>query len=463
MSFPKNFIWGVAAAAYQIEGAARKDGKGASIWDVFCKKPDAIWSGHTGDVACDHYHRYKDDIKLMRQLGVKAYRLSLSWPRLIPGGTGAVNQKGVDFYNQLIDELLANKIEPYVTLFHWDYPYELFCRGGWLNNDSPDWFADYTRVAVEKFSDRVKHWMTLNEPNGFVWAGHQMGIHAPGLTLGPTELLRVTHNVLLSHGKAVQVIRSAAPKNSTVDFVLSGGGVKIPASHKKADVEAARKATFSIQNAKSESAFKMGEFWWLDPVYLGHYPAEGMAAFEPWLPEIKAGDMQLISQPLDHFCVNIYQGERVRINAQGQTEPAPLPVGAPLISADKVFKWPLTPEALYWGPRFYYERYRKPILISENGMGSITDWVAVDGRVHDAARVDFLHRYLAALKQACADGVDVRGYFQWSILDNFEWSAGYKERFGLVHVDYQTQTRTLKDSAHFYKKVIVSNGGSLNS
>jgi beta-glucosidase len=461
MSFPKSFIWGVAAAAYQIEGAADKDGKGLSVWDVFCKKPGAVWNGHTGNVACDHYHRYKEDIKIMKQLGVQAYRLSLSWPRLMPHGTGKVNPRGVDFYSRLLDALLAAGITPYVTLFHWDYPYDLFCRGGWLNNDCSDWFADYTRVAVENFSDRVKHWMTLNEPNGFVWAGHQLGIHAPGLTLGPTEQLRIIHNILLSHGKAVQVIRALAPQNSTADFVLSGGGAKIPASNKKVDVEAARRATFSIKNAKSAGSFNVGEYWWLDPVYLGRYPQDGLTAFAPYLPEIKPGDMKIISQPLDHFCVNIYKGEKVRINAQGQTEPAPLPVGAPLVSADKVFMWPLTPEALYWGPKFYYERYKKPIMITENGMGSVNDWVSKDGRVHDAPRVDFLHRYLSELKRACADGVHVRAYFQWSILDNFEWSAGYKERYGLVYVNYETQERILKDSAHWYKDVIKTHGKNL--
>jgi beta-glucosidase len=458
MGFPKGFIWGVAAAAYQIEGAADEDGKGPSVWDVFCKKPNAIWNGQKGDVACDHYHCWKNDVKLMKQLGIQAYRFSISWPRVMPSGTGRVNQKGLDFYSKLIDQLLASNIEPYVTLFHWDYPYELFCRGGWLNNDCSDWFADYARLIVTNFSDRVKHWMTLNEPNGFVWAGHQLGIHAPGLTLGPTELLRIIHNILLSHGKATQVIRALAPKNSTVDFVLSGGGAKIPPSHSKKDVAAAREFMFSVKNAKSSESFNIGESWWLDPVYLGHYPTEGLADFAPYLPKIKPEDLKTISQPLDHFCVNIYKGQRIRLDAHGRSEPAPLPVGAALVSADKTFMWPFTPEALYWGPKFYYERYKKPILITENGMGSVTDWVARDGRVHDAGRVDFLARYLGALKKACADGVDVRAYFQWSILDNFEWSAGYKERYGIVYVDYQTQERIPKDSAFFYKKVIASNG-----
>ena len=450
MSFPKNFVWGAAAASYQIEGAAYKDGKGLSVWDMLCRKPGAIWSGHSGDVACDHYHRYQEDVALMQKIGLHAYRLSISWPRVLPDGSGAVNAQGLDFYKRLIDELLHAGITPYVTLFHWDYPDELYCRGGWLNPDSPDWFAEYAAVVVDALSDRVQHWMTLNEPQVFIGLGHQQGTHAPGNTLSFARVLRAGHHALLAHGKAVQAIRAHAKSESRVGYAPVGL-IRFPAHDGPEDVETARSATFSMTKKDC-----WNNTWWMDPVLLGRYPEDGLKLFGRDVPPIHAHDMQTICQPLDFLGVNIYHGQAVRAGTEQQARSVEFPPG----SAQTAFRWPVTPEALYWGPKFLYERYNLPLYITENGMSNI-DWVALDGHVHDPQRIDFLTRYVRQLGTACADGVDLRGYFQWSIMDNFEWAEGYKERFGLIYIDYQTQQRILKDSAYWYKELIASNGATL--
>jgi len=455
MSFPEGFVWGAAAAAYQIEGAAYEDGKGLSTWDVFCRKPGAIRAGDTGDIACDHYHRYADDVELMRRLGLHAYRFSISWPRVLPSGTGSVNAAGIDFYDRLIDALLAAGITPYATLYHWDYPYELYCRGGWLNRDSADWFAEYARVLVDRFSDRVKHWMTLNEPNGSHLAGYRRAVHAPGLNVGVTEWLRAVHNILRCHGKAAQVIRAADP-DAMIGYVHAGSHVKIPASEQQRDVDAARRRMFSLTSSEPEQNSSLDTLW-LDPVYLGRYPDDAFQVFGRCMPEIRDGDMETIHQPLDCFCLNNYRGQVVRADDAGDPQDVLPQTGAPHVSSG----WPCTPDALYWGPRFYYERYGLPIMITENGMGS-ADWVAMDGKVHDARRIDFLRRYLRSLRRASEDGVDIRAYFHWSIMDNFEWSIGYSERYGLVFIDYPTQRRIPKDSAHWYSQVIATNGESLD-
>ena len=450
MSFPKNFVWGVAAAAYQIEGSAKADGRGESVWDMFCRKPGAVWSGHSGAEACDHYRRYKQDVAMMKSLGTHAYRLSVAWPRVIPTGTGKVNAKGLAFYDKLIDELLGAGIAPYVTLFHWDYPLALYHRGGWLNRDSADWFADYVKVVVDKLSDRVKHWMTLNEPVCFTDFGLNTGLHAPGDKLAWAEVLRATHNTLRAHGQAVQVIRARAKIKSVVGWAPCGRTC-IPATDKPADIRAARQSMFKITE---RSIWQHS--WWSDPIFFGHYPAEGLKIFGADAPQIEPGDMRTIKQPLDFFGVNIYSGEVMRAGKQGVPEVVPPLTG----HARTTYGWKLTPAALYWGPRFLQERYKIPVYITENGLGCM-DWVALDGQVHDPQRIDFLTRYQRELKRAIADGVDVRGYFHWSIMDNFEWNEGYKQRFGLVYVDYQTQKRVPKDSFYWYKRVIESNGASL--
>jgi beta-glucosidase len=402
-------------------------------------------------VACDHYHRYKDDVVLMKEIGLQAYRFSIGWPRVLPGGTGAVNPKGLEFYDRLVDELLAADITPYITLFHWDYPYSLYRKGGWLNPDSPEWFAEYTKVIVEELSDRVRHWMTFNEPRVFVGIGHQFGSHAPGLKLDVPEILQICHNVLLSHGKSVQTIRAHAKRESQVGYVVTTGHTHLPASNRPEDIEATRQATFAVNEPNC-----LHTAWWLDPVLLGQYPDDGVQLFGQAMPEIGQDDLTTIAQPLDFVGLNIYMGQRYRADAQGQPEAVPHAPGYQRTA----FHWTVFPETMYWGPKFVWERYQTPIMITENGLSNI-DWVALDGNVHDPQRIDFLNRYLLELQRASKDGVDIRGYFQWSLTDNFEWAQGYHERFGLIHVDFETQQRTLKDSAYWYKDVIASNGGNL--
>ncbi len=452
MAFRSDFVWGAGASSYQVEGAAREDGKGPSGWDEFCRQPGKIWSNHSGETACDHYHRYGEDVSLMQEIGLHAYRLSISWPRVIPGGTGAVNPKGLAFYDSLVDRLLATGIVPYITLFHWDYPYELYRRGGWSARDSSDWFADYAGVVVDKLSDRVRHWITLNEPQCFIGLGHQFGFHAPGDTLEFGRVLTAAHNALLAHGKAVQAIRTGSRTQPLIGFAPVGL-VNTPATESTLDIEAARRAMFAITDRTC-----WNNTWWTDPVFLGRYPEDALALFGADIPAFDDGDMKTICQPLDFFGVNIYFSQPTRAGEDGRPEIVPLPVG----QAMTAFNFPVLPEGLYWGPRFYWERYGLPLLITENGMANI-DWVAMDGAVHDPQRIDFLRRYLLELRRACVDGVDVRGYFQWSILDNFEWTEGYKQRFGLIYVDYPTQKRILKDSACWYRDVIASNGASLDA
>jgi len=453
-SFPKNFVWGAAAASYQVEGAAYEDGKGLSVWDMMCRQPGRIFQGHTGDVACDHYHRYKEDVAIMKEIGLHAYRLSISWPRVIPNGTGAVNEKGLEFYDRLVDELLGAGIEPWVTLFHWDLPYELYCRGHWLNPDISHWFADYTRVIAERLSDRVSNWMTLNEPQCFVGLAMVAGIQAPGLKLGIHDILRSSHNALLAHGRAVQTLRAYGKKNPVIGWAPVGC-IYIPDTESAADIGAARKATFAVKN---EGVFVWNNSWWGDPVVFGKYPEEGLKNYGNAVPAHTEEDMKIISQPVDFYGVNIYHGIRVRAGKDGEPEMIQNPPGFPLTA----LKWNVTPTSMYWGLRFLYERYKLPLIVTENGLSG-ADVISLDGKCHDPQRIDFLQRYLLQYERALAEGVDARGYFQWSIMDNFEWAEGYKERFGLVHVDYATQKRTPKDSARWYKEVIASNGTSLAS
>jgi len=450
MSFPEGFVWGASTAAYQVEGAWNEDGKGPSVWDVFCRQEGAIYRGHTGEVACDHYHHYDDDVAVMKEIGLTGYRFSVSWPRVLPNGIDPVNEKGLAFYDRLVDRLLEAGIEPYLTLFHWDYPYELFLRGGWLNPDSPEWFAAYAETVTRRLSDRVTHWMTLNEPQVFVWAGHSEGRHAPGLRLGAAHLAVASHHVLLAHGRGVQAIRGAARKGVQVGYAPEGI-VRIPATDRPQDVEAAREATFAMNGT-----YLRVNTWWMDPVFLGRYPEDGLRAFGADAPRVASADMDTIHQPLDFFGFNNYFSRQVVRAADGSIVEVEFPPGAPRTA----YQWDVTPQSLYWGTRFFHERYGLPIYITENGLSNI-EWVSVDGAVHDPQRIDFLTRYLRALRRASGEGIPVRGYFQWTLMDNFEWAAGYRERFGLVYVDFQTQRRIPKDSARWYKGVIAANGENL--
>jgi beta-glucosidase len=449
--FPDGFAWGVASSAYQVEGGAAEDGKGASVWDMFCRKPGAIWGGQTGDVACDSYHHWRDDVRVMQDLGIKAYRFSISWARVMPQGAGAANPKGLDYYNNLVDGLLAAGIEPWVTLFHWDYPLALYHKGGWLNSDSPAWFADYAALVTRTLSDRVTHWMTYNEPQCFIGLGHQNGTYAPGDKLRFDEILLASHHALLGHGLSVQAMRANAKSALTIG-IAPVGMTRMPFEETPANIEATRQAMFAITN---KDAFS--NTWWMDPIFLGHYPADGLALFGAAVPPIGADDFKTIAQPLDYLGVNIYNGVYTRAGRDGKAEAVPLPAGYPKTAYDY---WPVTPEALYWGPRYFYERYQLPIAITENGHQNV-DIVSLDGKVHDPQRIDYLHRFLRQLKRACTDGIPVKGYFQWSFSDNFEWIYGDASRNGIVFSDYVTQARIPKDSAYWYKQVIQTNGRDL--
>jgi beta-glucosidase len=452
MGFPKGFVWGAATASYQVEGAWDEDGKGLSVWDVFSEREGAVYKGQTGRVACDQYHRYLEDVELMREIGMTGYRFSVCWPRVVPDGSGSVNQKGLDFYDRLVDSLKAAGIEPYLTLFHWDYPYELYCRGGWLDSNSPDWFARYCEAVVARLSDRVTWWMTLNEPQVFVWSGHGGGTHAPGLKLDTEHIVRVAHNVLLAHGKGVQAIRAAASRPVKIGFAPQGL-TRVPATDSAADIEAARQDTFAMRD---EGLRCMS--WWLDPVYLGRYPEDGLRLLGRRGPRIAAGDMETIRQPLDFFGLNNYNSKIVRRAPEGDggIREVPFPEGSP----HTAYLWEITPEGLYWGSRFFHERYKLPIVITENGISN-TDWIGLDGKVHDPQRIDFLTRYLRELRRASDDGIPVLGYFHWTLTDNFEWAAGFRERFGMIHLDVASQKRTLKDSALWYRDTIAANGANL--
>jgi beta-glucosidase len=446
-SFPEGFTWGCATAAYQVEGGWDADGKGPSVWDMFVRKEGTVWHGHTGDVACDHYHRYREDVGLMKEIGLRALRFSASWPRVLPEGAGATNPRGLDFYDRLIDELLAAGIEPWLTCFHWDYPLALYRRGGWLNRDSAQWFADYAGLLSTRFSDRVTRWMTLNEPQVFIGMGHLSGQLAPGDKLAFPEYLRAAHHALLAHGRAVQALRANAKRPLTVGYAPASDSY-MPASDSAADVEAARRATFRVPRDYWHNA------WWMDPVLLGRYPEDGLRIYGKDMPSFPAADLEVMRQPLDFLGINVYNGRTVKAAAGPEGwEVVPEPVGSPVTGND----WSVTPGALYWAPRLLHERYRLPLAITENGTCS-RDWVSLDGQVHDAPRIDFTARYLRELRRAIADGTPVRAYFHWSLLDNFEWAQGYKDRFGMVFVDFPTQKRILKDSARWYRDVIASNG-----
>jgi len=450
MAFPPDFAWGAASSAYQIEGAADSGGKGPSVWDALCKVPGAIHGGHTGDVACDHIRLFRSDVRMMQDLGLKAYRFSVCWPRVLPEGVGRVNDAGLRFYSELVDCLLDHGIEPWVTLFHWDYPLSLQRRGGWLNPLSPAWFEEYTQVVVSKLSDRVTKWITFNEPQVFLELGHGDGKHAPALHLPLTDRLAAAHNVLLSHGRSVRTIREHAKKPASIGWAPVGK-VEFPATDLPADIEAARNSSMSVSKPDL-----WNNTWYADPIFFGHYPEDGLRLYAASLPKVDPKDMHIIKQPIDFYGLNIYTGTPVVAGPDGVAIPQPTPPGFP----QTTFRWNVSPESLRWGPRFIAERYKLPIVITENGMAGL-DWEDLSGRVRDPQRIDYTRRYLLQLARAIQDGVDVRGYFHWSIMDNFEWAEGYKERFGLVHVDFKTQKRIPKDSAYWYREVIRSNGTSL--
>jgi beta-glucosidase len=432
--FPPNFAWGAATAAYQIEGAWNADGKGESIWDRFSHTPGKITNGDTGDVACDHYHHWVEDIALMRQLGLKAYRFSVSWPRILPTGFGRVNAAGLDFYDRLTDSLLAANIEPYITLHHWDYPQMLYEQGNWINRDNLPYFADYAAVMVKRLGDRIQKWTTFNEPAVIAWCGYISGEHAPGIKDDHKTASQVIHNLMVAHGMATQAIRAINPALE-VGIVLSQWGVD-PASNDPADVAAANHAWNS-----NETAF-------LHPIFRGHYHPEMVDALGENAPEIKPGDMALISQKLDFLGINSYS--RTVFSAQGRVSPIP---GSEYTDMG----WEVCAPAFRRTLNRMNNDYKlPPIYITENG-AAYQDIVSADGKIHDERRLDYLRQHFIQVRHAMQDGVDVRGYFVWSLLDNFEWGHGNTKRFGIVRVDYDTLKRTIKDSGDWYARVIATN------
>ena len=455
MSFPKGFLWGAATASYQIEGAWNEGGKGPSIWDDLTHdRCGFILDGGTGDTACDHYHRFREDVALMAELGIQTYRFSISWPRILPEGTGRVNPEGLAFYSDLVDCLLAHGIRPCVTLYHWDLPRAIHERGAWLNPEMPAWFAGYVRTVAAALGDRVKDWITINEPQCVIGLGYASAEHAPAMPASDRDLVQMAHMLMKCHGEAVRVLRECVP-GARIGYAPCSNPT-IPLTDSPEDIEAARRAYFAV--SRDPRAFLWQVSWFSDPVLLGRYPEDGLKDHGQYLPEGWERDLELINQPLDFYAQNIYNGNALisaAPNKRGFAE-HPFPIG----QARTLMGWPVTPEALYWGPRFLYERYHLPIVITENGM-SCPDAPSDDGSVHDPNRIDFIGRYLRQLRRAIEDGTDVRAYYYWSLLDNFEWKLGYTQRFGLVHVDYQTQRRTPKDSAYRYREIIQSNGEAL--
>ncbi|MGC4939702.1 GH1 family beta-glucosidase [Kribbella sp. DT2] len=439
--FPDGFVWGAATAAYQVEGAVDADGRGPSIWDTFCKVPGAIAGGDTGDVACDHYHRYPEDVALMAGLGLGAYRFSIAWPRIQPDGSGALNQKGLDHYRRVVDELLARDLTPYVTLYHWDLPQALQDKGGWAARDTAYRFSEYAGVVHDALGDVVKQWITLNEPKVSSHAGYGSGIHAPGIQ--DQELRnRSVHHLLLAHGLGLQVLRDGRhASGQSVGLTLDVSPVE-GATSSEADQAAARRL-----DGDSHRLF-------LDPVLRGVYPEdvmEQLGGFE-WVQE---GDLPLISAPIDFLGINYYRRMLVEASETGPLyAKTVLPEGVPVTSVD----WPVQPDGLrevVAGLTAAYDGL-PPLYITENG-AAYDDVPAADGSVDDPLRVDYLQGHLLALHQAIQDGVDVRGYFVWTLLDNFEWAEGFAKRFGVVHVDYATQLRTPKTSAGWLGQVARDN------
>ena len=450
--FRDDFVWGVASSAYQVEGRDPEDGCGKNIWDTFAEE-GRILDGKDAYTACDHMHRYKEDYKLMKLLGIKAYRFSMSWARILPEGTGKVNEKAIAMYRDMILSMKENGIEPYITMYHWEFPQALQDKGGWLNEDVIQWFGEYAKVVAENFSDICEYFITLNEPECFVGLGHLSGVHAPGLKLPYKDVFKIAHNALRAHGQAVINLRKYASRPIKVGYAPTCG-MAYPATDSPEDIEAARKTLFGFHQPMDNWTWNVA--WFNDPVFLGRYPEEGLKKFAEYLPEITDEDMKLISQPLDFMGQNIYNGYMMRQGEDGEPEYVDREAGAAKTAAG----WPVTPECFYYGVKFLYERYHLPLYITENGM-SCHDDVSLDGRVHDPNRQNFLDLYISALQRANDDGADVRGYFLWTFLDNFEWDKGYTERFGIVYVDFKTQKRIVKDSAFWYQKIIESNGREL--
>jgi len=440
--FPEGFLWGSATAAYQVEGAAREDGRGASIWDTFSHTPGKTANGDTGDVADDVYHLYQEDIERMKAMGLTSYRFSISWSRVLPQGTGAVNSKGLDYYERVVDALVRAGIQPFCTLFHWDLPQALEDKGGWQSRDTAKAFADYAGLIAGKLSDRVKHFMTTNEISSFI-SGYVDPESAPGLHVSPAAMAQLTHYAVLAHGLGVQAIRASARAGTQVglaeNIVTATPAIETP-EHIKAAALAIREENASIFTVIQEGKYTDG--------YLERLGADA--------PKFTAEEMRAIGSPLDFVGLNVYTPSYVRASSAAKGyEMVPFPEAYPHMNSPWLT---IGPEALYWTPKLVAEVWKvKNIYITENG-ASATDTLTPEGKVWDIGRVMYLRNYLTQLQRATAEGVPVRGYFLWSFLDNYEWSDGYQRRFGIHYVDFATQKRTPKLSAEFYRAVIARNG-----
>ncbi len=448
LQFPSDFVWGAATSAFQIEGAAAEGGRGESIWDRFCLAPGRIANGDHAQVACDHFHRFKEDVALLADLGIPAYRFSIAWPRIFPDGRGRFQPAGLDFYGRLVDELLRRGITPYATLYHWDLPQALQDRGGWPHRDTAGAFLDYVDIVTRTLGDRVRHWFTHNEPWCVAMLGHAQGIHAPGLRDGPAALA-AAHHLLLSHGQAVPLIRANA-RNASVGIVLN-----LTPSYAASDREADRRATHLYD----------GQFnrWFLDPLFGRGYPDDVADAYrrQGWLPEgplpfVRPGDLDTISAPCDVLGINYYT--RAIVRAADDEAAAPPPAVVPPAPADDLtdMGWEVYPEGLHdLLVRVHRDYAPARLLIAENGC-SHADGPGPDGRIRDARRIRYLRDHLAQARRAMDQGVPLHGYFIWSLMDNFEWQCGYRQRFGLVWVDFETQQRTPKDSAAWVARQIAA-------
>jgi beta-glucosidase len=437
LRFPPDFVWGAATAAYQIEGAVAEDGRAPSIWDTFCSVPGNVHNGDTGEVACDFYHRHREDVALMRELGLTAFRFSIAWPRVVPEGRGRVNVAGLDFYDRLVDELLEAGIRPFPTLYHWDLPQALEDRGGWTARETATAFAEYVAVVADRLGDRISDWMTHNEPFCASWIGYATGRHAPGRT-EPEAGLRAAHHILLSHGYAVRVLRKLCPQ-AQVGIVLDSWPVHAVSDDPR-DVHAA-----GVADALRNRLF-------FDPVLRGEYPAEVFERFGVEPDFVLDSDLRTISEPLDFVGVNNYS--RVLVHADPKSgEPVEVP---PADAARTGLGWEVYPDGLSEVlTRLHREYDVQSLYVTENG-AAYPDLRSHDGRVRDVERVEYLERYLGAVSRAIEGGVPVRGYFLWSLLDNFEWAHGYSQRFGIVYVDYPTLERVPKSSFYWYRDLIAA-------
>ncbi len=442
-TFPQGFKWGCATASYQIEGAVNEDGRGSTIWDVFSHTPGKIIDGKTGDVACDSYHRYKEDARLLKNMGVSTYRLSIAWSRIFPDGRGQPNAKGVDHYNRVIDNLLDEGIAPYVTLFHWDLPSAL--PGEWRNRDTAYAFGDYAGYMAGKLSDRVRHFFTVNELRCFTDIGHIEGRHAPGLKLAQGPANQVRHHGVLAHGLGVQAIRAHA-RAGTLVGLADNTNIYMPALETPEYIKAAQTAT------REENAM------FLTAILEGRYTDRYLSSQGADAPKVNAGDMQIIGSPLDFVGINCYSGSQVRPLGEGESSADYVILPTLAHSPRMISPWLyVKPDSLYWGVRNTAELWNpKAIFITENGC-SADDKVLPGGHVDDGDRIEYLRSYLTELQRATSEGFPVQGYFLWSLMDNFEWADGYTNPFGVHHVDYATQTRTPKLSALWYRQLIARN------